>query len=159
MQHVEWIIHSSFVMHKINLHKKLLIWKLHTKHSACFFCLYIWKLKKNFSACTEKNYIYLNFKCYWNNGYAAPPKLRASQVSSMKQYFQSVSWVIWMIRLEFQSHGVFKLSGTGTETLIGTGTTTTCPGSVVMWKLPHSFIQPICSRSRFRSVCMSHKAI
>ena len=30
----------------------------------------------------------------------------------------------------------------------GTTGLSTCPGSGVMWKHPHSFIQPICSRSR-----------
>ena len=32
-----------------------------------------------------------------------------------------------------------------------------CPISGAMQKLLHSFIQPICSRSRFRPVCIGHK--
>ena len=52
--------------------------------------------------------------------------------------------------IEPVGNSVFTLSTNGTKTRKGTGMRTVCispcPGSGVMWKLPHSFIQSIISR-------------
>ena len=73
----------------------------------------------------------------------------------------SLSSVVWLSIVTTIYYGAFTLSRTRIEKRTGPGPEQwrtiglgPCPGSGVMWQLPHSFIQPICSWflfwSRFR---------